>query len=314
VELDNRRYKYMTVRPLSPESPRSSLLFARIPLDISTFYTQEEMVMSLKVAGVAILGIIYSVQAYPSKAPSKTSKQLRKPPFFVLAGDSTTATQAANGGGWGDGFLNTTLFHGASGRNFGHNGATTVSFRAGGDWDQVLTTVRQVRDDYSPFVTIQFGHNDQKPAANISLAQYTSNLEQFVTEASDAGATPILVTPLSRRNYESLPGAPGIILSLANETAATIVGAQLSSTAYIDLNQASTDYLNAIGPENAYTYNLNSEDYTHLNVPGSIVFGGIVADLITQKFENLSNLGYLRVDKKLKEHVDQGIYYWPSCS
>lgn len=27
------------------------------------------------------------------------------PPFFVLAGDSTTAVQSAGGGGWGNGFL-----------------------------------------------------------------------------------------------------------------------------------------------------------------------------------------------------------------
>lgn len=63
-----------------------------------------------------------------------------KPPFFLLAGDSTTATQSSNGGGWGDGSINKTLFQGTKGRNFGHNGATTVSYRAGGDWFDVLET------------------------------------------------------------------------------------------------------------------------------------------------------------------------------
>ncbi|KAI2695227.1 CAZyme family CE12 [Penicillium roqueforti] len=158
----------------------------------------------------------------------------------LAAGDDTTATQSSNGGGWGDGLLNTTLFKGASGRNFGHNGATTVSFRSGGYWDEVLTTVRQVRDDYHPLVTIQFGHDDQKPAANISLSQYTRNLERFVTEASNAGATPILVTPLSRRNYDKSTGTPRIVMSLANETLATIIAAHRSNAAYIDLNKTST--------------------------------------------------------------------------
>lgn len=264
------------------------------------------MAMILKATGVA-LSILSYVQAYPSSA----LKHSHKTPFFVLAGDSTTATQSSNGGGWGDGFLNTTLFKEVSGRNFGHNGATTVSFRDGGDWDEVLTTVRQVRDDYHPFVTIQFGHNDQKPAANISLSQYTSNLEKFVTEASDAGATPILVTPLSRRNYDNSTGIPHIVMSLANETMATITAAHRSYATYIDLNEASTRYLNAIGPENAFTYNLNPADYTHLNVPGSTLFGGIVATLITQKFDTLKKFGYLRVNSKLKNDVDYGIYYWP---
>ncbi|KAI2706062.1 CAZyme family CE12 [Penicillium roqueforti] len=167
------------------------------------------------------------------------------------------------------------------------------------------------RDDYHPLVTIQFGHNDQKPAANISLSQYTRNLERFVTEASNAGATPILVTPLSRRNYDKSTGTPRIVMSLANETLATIIAAHRSNAAYIDLNKTSTWYLNAIGPENAFTYNLNPADYTHLNVPGSILFGGIVAELITQKLGTLEKSGYLRVNDKLKKNVDYGIYYWP---
>ncbi|CAG7945383.1 unnamed protein product [Penicillium nalgiovense] len=269
------------------------------------------MNMILKATGVALLSILPYVQAYPVSA----FKHSQRTPFFVLAGDSTTATQistqTSNGGGWGDGFLNTTLFKGATGRNFGHNGATTVSFRDGGDWDEVLTTVRQVRDDYHPFVTIQFGHNDQKPAANISLSQYTRNLERMVSEASDAGATPILVTPLSRRNYDDSTGTPSIIMSLANETMATIAAAHHSSAAYIDLNEVSTRYLNAIGPANAFTYNLNPSDNTHLNVPGSVLFGGIVAELISQKFHDLEKSGYLRVNHKLKKNVDHGIYYWP---
>lgn len=236
-----------------------------------------------------------------------------KPPFFLLAGDSTTAKQSSNGGGWGDGFLNTTLFHGASGLSYGHNGATTVSFRAGGDWETVLSKVAEYKDRYAPFVTIQFGHNDQKPAANISLAEYTRNLEQFVSEARNAGATPILVTPLSRRNYETsnVTGEPTIILSLADQRAATIAAAKNSRAAYIDLNGASTRYLNRIGPDKAYMYNLNPEDRTHLNAEGSIVFGGMVAELIDGVFAGLKKAGYVRVDPRLKRALDQGVYYWP---
>ncbi|CAG7969224.1 unnamed protein product [Penicillium salamii] len=259
----------------------------------------------MKVTGVLLASLASCAAAYPSRAQSS------KPPFFVLAGDSTTAVQSAGGGGWGDGFLNTTLFNGASGRNLGHNGATTVSFRTGGDWAEVLATVKKSKDAYRPFVTIQFGHNDQKPAANISLSQYTKNLEGLVKEVLDAGATPILVTPLSRRGYETSSGTPRIVQNLANETAATIQAAHSTDVKVIDLNKASTDYLNAIGPDNAYTYNLNPTDYTHLNGPGSVVFGGIVADLIIQVESDLAKDGYLKVDKTLKKDVNEGVYYWP---
>lgn len=258
----------------------------------------------------SLLFIIPQVAGAPSL--TRMASKLSKSPFFVLAGDSTTAKQSLNGGGWGDGFLNTTLFHGASGQNYGHNGATTVSFRAGGDWDNVLATIKNASTEYRPFVTIQFGHNDQKPAANISIEQYTDNLEKFVAEASYAGATPILVTPLSRRNYDNSTGTPKIIESLSNETAATITAAHNTRASFINLNKASTDYLNAIGPQNAYTYNLNADDYTHLNVEGSIVFGGIVAELIGQYFPELEHDGFLHVKKELKDDVEKGIYYWPA--
>ena len=55
-------------------------------------------------------------------------RELSKPPAFFLAGDSTTAVQSTDGGGWGAGFL-TTLQKGAIGTNFGVNGATTVTFK-----------------------------------------------------------------------------------------------------------------------------------------------------------------------------------------
>lgn len=37
----------------------------------------------------------------------------------------------------------------------------------------------------------QFGHNDQKAAANISLSEYQSNLENLATEVKEAGGTPV---------------------------------------------------------------------------------------------------------------------------
>lgn len=42
-----------------------------------------------------------------------------------------------------------------------------------------------------PWVTIQFGHNDQKPAKNISLAQYQENLIALAEEVKTVGGTPV---------------------------------------------------------------------------------------------------------------------------
>lgn len=40
----------------------------------------------------------------------------------------------------------------------------------------------------------QFGHNDQKAAANISLEEYQTNLETLATEVKSAGGTPVRLT------------------------------------------------------------------------------------------------------------------------
>jgi lysophospholipase L1-like esterase len=75
-----------------------------------------------------------------------------KPIAFVLAGDSTTA----KGGGWGNGFIS-NLEKPNIGTNYGHNGATTVSFKKGGDWSKVMADVKKHTGQYSVYVTIQVG-------------------------------------------------------------------------------------------------------------------------------------------------------------
>ncbi|OJD30254.1 carbohydrate esterase family 12 protein [Diplodia corticola] len=220
--------------------------------------------------------LLSSASALPQPSVKRADT---KPAAFFLAGDSTTAVQSDIGGGWGTGFLETTLQNGATGANYGHNGATTVSFRADGDWDTVLQAVRDAVDEYTPYVTIQFGHNDQKTDKNITIDHYKANLAQFVQDVRDAGGKPILVTPLSRRQYAP-PANTTITRNLAAHSAATLAVASASSALSIDLNAASVAYLDAIGLDAAYTYNLVAGDRTHLNAAGSVVFGNMVSWLM----------------------------------
>lgn len=100
-------------------------------------------------------GFIVLQAIYVAAAPSTSKYQeVSANAAFFLAGDSTTATQAVSGGGWGNGFL-TTLARGSFGINYGHNGATTVSYRDGGDWAKVLASVSEAKGKYTTFVTIQ---------------------------------------------------------------------------------------------------------------------------------------------------------------
>lgn len=96
-------------------------------------------------------------QATARLLPSRRTSShgyLPKPAAFYLAGDSTTAAQSDEGGGWGVGFLK-TLQDGAIGTDLGYNGATTVSFVYGGAWANVIDAVNRSKEAFDPYVTIQ---------------------------------------------------------------------------------------------------------------------------------------------------------------
>jgi lysophospholipase L1-like esterase len=238
---------------------------------------------------VSYLSLFQAVLA----AASPHTLRAEKPVHWLLAGDSTTAP----GGGWGDGFLSTTVAPGSSGFNHARGGTTTASFRAGGDWGRVIKDIGTNKAAKRVYVTIQvkklpqttlprpanavkFGHNDQKPTSGVTLAAYKTNLAAFAAEAKKAGATPILLTSLTRRTFSG----GKVVENLSNERAATIEVANANSLHWIDLNQASTKYVNAIGSAAADKYNLAAGDRTHVNQWGGVVFARLVSDLLVAKY------------------------------
>ncbi|CAK7245343.1 MAG: hypothetical protein STHCBS139747_006922 [Sporothrix thermara] len=229
-----------------------------------------------------------------------------KTPAFFLAGDSTTAPQSVDGGGWGDGFLAVAGRGGASvGHNFGVNGATTASFVAQGHWARLLEAVRQHRETHAVLVTIQFGHNDQKPTANIGPDQFVANLEGLVDDVRAAGATPVLVSSLSRRNWSG----GNIVRDLLDVTVGAKQAARQAQCHFVDLNQASMEYCASIGPAAAHTYNLHPDDNTHLNAEGGAVFGALMAQLLSWPFPELGR--YIQPDADLVRAINKGVYVWP---
>ncbi|CAK7233602.1 hypothetical protein SEUCBS140593_008656 [Sporothrix eucalyptigena] len=229
-----------------------------------------------------------------------------KTPAFFLAGDSTTARQSVDGGGWGDGFLAIARQGGAVGENFGANGATTASFVYYGIWSRVLAAVQEHRETHNVIVTIQFGHNDQKPSANISPDQFVANLQRLVGEVRQAGGTPVLVSSLSRRNW----GSNGRIeRDLLDVVVGTKLAARQAQCHFVDLNEASMEYCACIGSDNAHSYDLIPGDVTHLNDQGSVVFGALMAQLLHWTFPDLG--GYIEPDVELARAINEGVYFWP---
>ncbi|KAH7174878.1 putative rhamnogalacturonan acetyltransferase [Fusarium flagelliforme] len=222
------------------------------------------------------------------------SVQAAKSPFFILTGDSTVAT----GGGWGDALINGTKKPGG-GINLAKNGATTVSFRDQGLWDKALEQINTQKKKHEAIVTIQFGHNDQK---TLTLEQYSDNLSTMIGEVKSAGGTAIIITSLTRRTFKD----GSVVENLIKERDAAIAVANKAGVQYLDLNTASTKYVNAIGQENADKYNEIEGDRTHLNFSGKIVFGRMVADMLVQKRRDLAR--YIRSNKKLTKLIGDGVY------
>ncbi|KAK8110734.1 carbohydrate esterase family 12 protein [Apiospora kogelbergensis] len=230
-----------------------------------------------------------------------------KPPAFILAGDSTTAVQAPGGGGWGNGFLSFLQSPPAWGVNKGHNGATTVSFVKGGDWATVTQLIDEKNaEGFQVWVTIQFGHNDQKPDKNISLSQYTHNLVNLARTVRKHDGHAILLTPLTRRSFPA-DSPHNATDSLHNERLHTIAAAEKSGTPYLDLNAASLKYVNSIGRDAAHAYDLKEGDLTHLNDWGSVVFGHMVADLLLESEAGRCLGSWIRRNETLSWAIREGV-------
>jgi pectinesterase len=167
-------------------------------------------------------------------------------PVIVLVGDSTVAT----GGGWGDAF-GKLLVPDVKCVNLAKNGRSSKSYRTEGLWQKVL-------DEKPTWVLIQFGHNDQPGKGpdreTDPKTTYRENLARYVAEAQAAGAKPVLVTSLTRRNFDE----HGKIKpdGLAPYVEAVKALAAEKHVPLIDLNARSVELMNSIGPEKAAEFNL----------------------------------------------------------
>ncbi|KAM0354922.1 hypothetical protein ACHAPU_000760 [Fusarium lateritium] len=215
-----------------------------------------------------------------------------KPPQFFLIGDSTVAVD----GGWGDGFLS-YLNAPAEGDNRGVSGSTTVSWKSSGRWDKLLQDISTAKAEFEPVVTIQFGHNDQKVMA---LDAFHTNLVDIGNAIKEAGGVPIFITSLTRRTFQN----GEVVQNLKDWAAETISAAGDVGAEYLELNKASTDYVNSIGEENSQYYNWGEGDRTHLNPAGEIVFGRMVLDLLLEKREDF--LPYFTSNEALSDKIHKG--------
>jgi lysophospholipase L1-like esterase len=190
----------------------------------------------------AFLAVALAVLVQPASAePAAEIARPIRVSKIVLVGDSTTAVI----GGWGPSFCAKHVTSSLACLNLARGGRSSASYRAEGSWTVALGELANPAFERT-YVLIQFGHNDQpgKPGRSTDLAtEFPANLKSYVAEARAKGAVPILVTPLTRRQFKD----GKLIRDLEPWAETTRKVAADTGAPLLDLHQLSADAVDHMG-------------------------------------------------------------------
>ncbi len=189
--------------------------------------------------------------------------QPQKKTKIFLAGDSTCAIKdkrAFPETGWGMPFI---YFWDSTVQvvNLAKNGRSTSSFRQEGLWEKIINECG--KGDY---IFIQFGHNDEVPSKKTytTETQFRNNLKQFINEARQKNAEPVLLTPVARRKFDDKGKVVG-----THDVYAQIVRdvAKEENTPMIDLDKKAQNLYQQLGVEASKLLLLHLAVGEHPNYP-----------------------------------------------
>ncbi|MBP8975922.1 MAG: hypothetical protein KBG83_04300, partial [Bacteroidetes bacterium] len=170
--------------------------------------------------------------------------------------------------------------------NYARNGRSTKSFITEGQW-------KIVHDQLKPgdYVFIQFGHNDAKkedPCRYVpAKPDYKENLRKFIREAREKQAIPILLTPVTRYDFNK---RGELIATHSEYPAAMKEVATEENVPLIDVFEKSKELVGGLGGEksrplylagvqNGQFRNWNKKkDHTHFTRIGAFQMAQIVVD------------------------------------
>ena len=260
---------------------------------------------------------------------------MRKTVTVFMIGDSTMANKDTTGGkqerGWGM-MLQQYFKSGVVVDNHAVNGRSSKSFIDEGRWDVVLSKMKP-----GDYVIIQFGHNDEKPAADRHTdpgTTFDANLRRFVLESRARGGIPILCNAVVRRNFyrqvdssvddESLRNTTYEDEKVNSDTLIDTHGAYLLSpknvareldVPFIDANRVTHDLEQGMGIEGSRRLHMwfrpgehpsvpkGRKDNTHYNVYGATVVAGLLAEEISHQVPALKKKMDIKKIKKLKKRL-----------
>ncbi|MDQ8736880.1 fibronectin type III domain-containing protein [Paenibacillus sp. LHD-38] len=220
------------------------------------------------------------------------ARQAGELPTVYIAGDSTVQTYDPYWepeAGWGQMlprfFSNDVMF-----KNHAIGGRSSKSFIFEGRLDAVLRAIKP-----GDYFLVQFGHNDATisvPDRYASPADYKNYLKTYINGARQRGATPILVTPMGRRDFNADTGKFNI--SFPEYVAAMKNVAEELNVELVDLSTLSVAYYDSIGAQATLSVFLHVEpgiygafpngsaDNTHFQEYGAIQLARLLAGGIEQ--------------------------------
>ena len=182
-----------------------------------------------------------------SKPAMATRAESNQTGFTIfMIGDSTMADKPLippnPERGWGQ-MLPMYFKDGVRIENHAMNGRSTKSFIEQGRWETVTNRLRP-----GDYVIIQFGHNDEKKSGPVRYTEpfggFKQNLELFIRESRERGATPVLATPVARRKFDD---NGGLVDTHGDYVTAVRQVAQEQQSPLLDLNLRSTELLKQLG-------------------------------------------------------------------
>lgn len=225
-----------------------------------------------------------------------------------MIGDSTMCnyeTDRAPLTGWGMPFAS---FFDSSVKieNRARGGRSTRTFIGENRWQAVTDSLQE-----GDYVLIQFGHNDEAKEEKYKdrytpVPDYKINLTRFITEARAKKAIPVLITPVTRMNFDK----EGHIKETHKEYSAAVweVGKEQHVTV-IDLDAQSRALLQKMGPVDSKllfmqldsaehpNYPLGQKDNTHFNEYGARLIAQLVLNDIRRSEPSLGD----RIIKPVKK-------------
>ena len=121
------------------------------------------------------------------------------------------------------------------------------------------------------YVFVQYGHNDMKSTAADARASYKNFYKRFVADTRAKGATPVILTPVSRETFDKEGKITNSFLTARGDDFPKAVRevAEEDHVLFIDLQNISAKFYEALGPGKSQVAFANASEKTHHSDYGS---------------------------------------------